>query len=189
MMVATDRIGRNPPNVFSPEQLTRAEFNALVGRAEAGCKLALEQLGRHLDEYPVMSFPLGDICRLIEQHLIELASGDSRLQRFAHTQFLTKARNALLSGDDDPMEKFLVHRIVASQLNCTIRRIEAMTPADADRTRRREVLLEQANRHQIECLETFRDFRIKRVQQQLEAFKNQLNVDEVSQTMCPEVGP
>jgi hypothetical protein len=133
-----------------------------VGRAEEGDDDALEELQRLLDHYDDLSDPLDTIGRLVERHLIGVAAGDSSPLHRRIERFIAKIRHDFLDGGDDPMEAYLIHRIVVSHLFVSICMNRAAEYISADELHQRQRMLDEAKKRQVKFLAAFREYRIVR---------------------------
>jgi hypothetical protein len=129
-------------------------FNALVGRAEDGDDHAVAELQLLLDRHPSeLCEALSDICFIFERHLIRLAAGDSEPMRWKIESFIAELRAGFMNGAGDPIESFLIHRIVVSYIELVIRRNQAANLGGA-----RESALERAQQRQVTFLAACEDY-------------------------------
>jgi hypothetical protein len=154
MPTATDPRQSTAPRCETIPSPSQDAFIALVGRAEEGDDDALAELQRLLDYDDELCQPLSDISRLVEQRLLGLAAGDSKLMRWKIERFIANFRGGLMDGAGDPIEAFLIHRIVVSYLEVMIR----MNDASKLGGTARELALERAQRRQITFVAAFRDY-------------------------------
>jgi len=125
---------------------SKDDFIALVGRAEGGDDDALAELQMLLDRNDTLSEPLQTICCLVERRLIDVAAGSSRPMHGRIARFIAKIRRDFLDGGEDPMEAFLIHRIVVSHLAVQICMKRAAEFVADEERRRRELEVENAKR-------------------------------------------
>src|SRR6185369_8889816 len=125
-----------------PPYPSQKNFAALVGRAEEGDDDALAELQNLLDHYDALWDPLEMICRLVERHLIGVAAEDSRAKHGQFARFIANVRRDFLDGDGDPLEAFLIHRIVVSCLIVAICKNRAAEDVSADELCYREQIWE-----------------------------------------------
>jgi hypothetical protein len=141
------------------------DFLALVSRAEDGSQEAEEELHRLLDRHEELWLPLGDLGRLLETHLINVASRNSKLRRWSITTFIEeKLRSRLLADGDSPLEVLLVDRVIVCHLDVTIRQIRADAACSETSMRRRQRLLDQAVLRQLTSIETLAEIRRARTE-------------------------
>jgi len=145
-----------------PRLPTKEEFLVIVNRAEAGNVSARVEVQRLLAEHEELWEPLGDIGRLVENRLLDLAARNSYLLRASMEQFITKTRQTLLAEGDGPLEKFLVHRIIGTYLEVAIRQTHAEEAVSGKAKSGRERLLDQAQWRQIESLKALQEMRLRR---------------------------
>jgi hypothetical protein len=81
------------------------------------------------------------------------------LLRYRFGKLIAGVRGELLDGDGDPIEKFLIHRIVASHLEVVIRMNEAAEPISDVPLERREHFL----RRRTKSVAAFREYEIVRL--------------------------
>jgi hypothetical protein len=141
---------------------TKEAFLVLVGRAESGDQSARAEVQRLLAENEELWEPLGDIGRLVENRLLDLAARNSFIIRASMEQFIAKTRQSLLAEGDGPLERFLIHRIIGTYLEVAIRQTHAEEAVSGKAKRSREQLLDQAQRRQIESLKALQEMRLRR---------------------------
>ena len=141
-----------------PPYPSQKDFAALVGRAEEGDDDALAELQSLLDHYDALWDPLEMICRLVERHLVGVAAGDSRTRHCQFARFVLNVRRDFLDGDGDPLEAFLIHRIVVSYLIVAICKNRAAEVVSADNLCYREQIWESAKQRVHKFLAPFREY-------------------------------
>jgi hypothetical protein len=140
---------------------TQAEFLALVGRAEKGSERAQAELRGLLDRNPELWQTLGDLGSLVESYLIDLAAQKSFLLRESVRRRLVEVRDQLRTSDHDPLEEFLVRRVVTSWLEVELRQIQAVQAQGEPMNRKQQRRLDQAQRRHVESINSLRDFQGK----------------------------
>jgi hypothetical protein len=149
------------PRHRAPSTLpSQEEFLALISRAEDGSQEAEDELHCLLDRHEELWKPLGDLGRLLENHLINVAAGNSKLLRWSITTFIEeKLRSPLLVDGASPLEVLLVDRVIVCQLDVTIRQARANAAVSETSMRRRQRLLDQAVLRQFASVNALAEFR------------------------------
>jgi hypothetical protein len=141
------------------------DFLALVARAEDGSQEAEDELHCLLDRHNVLWERLGDVGRLLETHLINVASRGSKLLRWSIQKSVEeKLRSPLLVEGASPLEVLLVDRVIACQLDVTIRQARADAVVNETSMRRRQRLLDQAVLRQFASVNALAEFRRTRTE-------------------------
>jgi hypothetical protein len=139
--------------------LKQSEFHSIVERLEQGDAQAEGELRVLLRHYPSLWKTLGDVGQHLENHLLDVIGAGSKIRRWAAKEFIEKVRNDLLAGGDSLLEQILIHRIIISHLEVTIRTIRANAAITATSARRRERLLNSAIRRQIAAVQALGELR------------------------------
>jgi hypothetical protein len=139
--------------------LRQSEIHGIIERVEQGDAEAEGELRLLLRHYPSLWQILGDVGQLLENHLLGVVGGGSKIRRWAAKEFIEKVRNDLLVGGDSLLEQILIHRIIISHLEVTIRTIRANAAITATSARRRERLLNSAIRRQIAAVQALGELR------------------------------
>ena len=106
-----------------PENPTWGKFLSLFRRAEEGDEVAGREVRRLLEINDAFWQPVGEIGAILEERMIDVVAGDSRLQRWSTEEFTKGIRVTLLALGDSPMEQYLIHRIVVAHLKVRILQI------------------------------------------------------------------
>ena len=139
--------------------LKQSEIHGIIERVEQGDVGAGDGFHVLVNKFPSLWQILGDIGQLLENHLLGVIGAGSKIRRWAAKEFIEKVRNDLLAGGDSLLEQILIHRIIISHLEVTIRTIRANAAITATSARRRERLLNSAIRRQIAAVQALGELR------------------------------
>jgi hypothetical protein len=104
---------------------------------------------------------MGDLGKLVEGHLIDLATQKSIIVRESVQRRLAELREQLSKADGDPLEELLVHRVLVSWLEIEVRQIQAMQAKVGRLNQKHQLRLDQAQRRHVESINALRDFQNK----------------------------
>jgi hypothetical protein len=110
----------------SPTLPSRAEFDALLARAEEGDSDSLRRLRMLLKTHPSIWEAVTDFPKQAEESLIKLIAGDSPFLAESLRCRLDEMRKDLRFIGDGPIERLLVERVVLSWLDLNFTQISVI---------------------------------------------------------------
>jgi len=102
------------PNETNDNSQSRAEFDAIVRKANAGDQQAILDLRGYLVAHPEIWHAVGDLVRHAEEALIRLIARENQLLAESLRRKGQELRDQLAGSHELPLERLVVERVVAA---------------------------------------------------------------------------